>query len=320
MAPRHLVSEPERRHVIHHGFARGEHHRLHRTDDAGIVRERHPDPFVRDGGRGEGVVPRQPAERVPVGLVEVRAAPVPVRSHVGDAGEALDLLPHRRPGAARVGVGAEHLLPQRREERQMGVLAEVFLGDLELHHQRRPGHGAEQWTERLARLEIERPVLYLEQHVLAERAVLRREFIVRLADAVGGDRARVDERPPHHDAAVRGQGIGQHVGAVGMRAAVVLWAGLPLRVRLHDKSAEVRNGAVDLVHLAAPPRPDDGVARIGRGEAAQLDGRAEARREVHAQAVRTKHVGERGDLAEVLGRERRGIRVHVREHRAVDPE
>src|SRR5438034_663965 len=46
-------------------------------------------------------------------------------------------------------------------------------------------------------------------------------------------------------------------------------------------------GAVDLVHLAAPPRPDDGAARIGRGEAAPLDGRAAARREVPAQARTT---------------------------------
>ena len=46
------------------------------------------------------------------------------------------------------------------------------------------GHGAEQRMQRLARLEIERPVLHLQQHVGAELAIERLELGVGLLDAV----------------------------------------------------------------------------------------------------------------------------------------
>ena len=80
---------------------------------------------------------------------------------------------------------------------------------------------------------------------------------VRALDAVGIDVLVVDERAPHHDAAVRRQRVGQHVGAVGVRAAVVLRAGLAFAVGLDDEAAEVGNQPVDLVRLrlstTAPP-------------------------------------------------------------------
>ena len=174
--------------------------------------------------------------------------------------------------------------------------------------------------ERLARLEVERPVLHLQPHVVAECAFERHEFIVRLAHAVGGDFVRIDECAPHHDPAVRPQGVGEQVGAVGMGPVVILRPRLPLRVRLHDESAEVRHDPVDLVHLAPPPRTHRGVERVGRGEPAQLDRRAEARREIHAEPVRPEHSGEGCHLGEKVGREHAGVGIHIREHRAVDPE
>ena len=47
MAARHQVSEPKRRHVINHGFARAEHDRLYFSNESGFVGESHADPLVR---------------------------------------------------------------------------------------------------------------------------------------------------------------------------------------------------------------------------------------------------------------------------------
>ena len=82
---------------------------------------------------------------------------------------------------------------------------EVFLGDLEFHHQRRLRHGAEQRMERLARLKIDGAVLHLHQHVVGELAVERHELVVGLLGAIVGRFIRIDERAPDHDAAVRRQ-------------------------------------------------------------------------------------------------------------------
>jgi hypothetical protein len=46
---------------------------------------------------------------------------------------------------------------------------------------------------------------------------------------------------------VRRDRVGEQVGAVGMRAAVVLRTGLPFAVRLDDEAAEVGNALIDLV-------------------------------------------------------------------------
>ena len=53
---------------------------------------------------------------------------------------------------------------------------------------------------------------------------------------------------------------------------------------------------------------------------ADLDRGAEARGQVHADAVRAEDAGQGGGLGDVLWREARGVGVDVREHRAVDAE
>ena len=200
----------------------------------------------------------------------------------------------------------------------MGVFAEVFFRDLEFENERRLGHRAEERRERLARLEVERAVLHLNHHVVAKLSVERREFVVRLLHAVGRNVVAIDERAPDDDAAVRTHGVGEHVGAVGVRTLVVLRTRLSFRVRFDEETAEVGNRGVDLVGLGLPPRAYRGIERIGRLQSADLDRRAEARREVHVNAVRTKDAGERRDLLQVLGRQRLGVCVDVRERHAVD--
>ena len=144
-----------------------------------------------------------------------------------------------KPRSSGVGVGVEELLPHRRQVHEVVGLAEVLLRDLQLRHQRRLRHRAEQRMERLARLEVERAVLDLDEDVRAELSVERDELRVGALDAIGIDVRVVDEGAPHDDAAVGRERVGEDVGAVRMGAAVVLRPGLPFAVRLDDEAAEV---------------------------------------------------------------------------------
>ena len=164
-------------------------------------------------------------------------------------------------------------------------VAQILLRDLQFRHHRRARHRAEERAERLARLEVERSVLHLHDHVVAEAAVERRELEIRALDAIGVHVFVVDERAPHDDAAVRRDGVGEHVGAVGVGPAVVLRPRLSLAVGLHEEAAEVGNERVDLGRLVAPPARDAGVERIGRRQPAQSSRRREVGREVDADAV-----------------------------------
>ena len=327
VAAAHQVVQAQRGHVVDHRLARAHHHRHHRIDEARVGGEGHLHPLARDRLRVQVRVPGQAAEREPVGLVEVRAAPVAVAADVGHAGHAGELVSfertvddpgHGRARPARMGVGTQRLRVHRRQVGQVGGEAQVLLGDLELHHQRRLGHRPEQRMERLARLEVDRPVFDLHQHVRREPAVVRHELGVGLFGAVVGFFVRVDEGAPHHDAAMRRQRLGQHVGAVGVRAAVVLRPGLAFGIGLDQEAAESGNDAVHLVGLGLPPRPHRRVERIGGLEPADLDRRAEARAQVDLDPVRPEHPGQRRRLLQVHRRERLRAGVDVVEHRAVD--
>jgi hypothetical protein len=57
----------------------------------------------------------------------------------------------------------------------------------------------------------------------------------RLLVAVLGIVLRVDERAPQHDAAVGTECLGEHVGAIGMVASVVVRPRLPFGVGLDDQ-------------------------------------------------------------------------------------
>ena len=162
---------------------------------AGSLLARHPDPLVGDLGRAERRVPGEAPEGVPVGLREVVPAPVAVAAGVGDAGDAGAPVAVQRavedpgdgasPGPWRVGVGVEELLPHRRQVHQVrgewpryscvtwsSAISGVF------------GIAPKSGLERLARLEVERAVLHLHEHVVAELAVERHELEVGPLDAV----------------------------------------------------------------------------------------------------------------------------------------
>ena len=190
-------------------------------------------------------------------------------------------------------------------------------GALQLENQWRARHGAEQGRERLPRLEVERPVLHLDEGVAAELAVEWLEFVVGLPDAIGVAIA-VDEGAPHDHAAVRGQGVRQHLGPVGVRAAVLLRAGLSLGIRLDQEAAEVGNLSVDLGDLARPPGLDVAGQRVVRALAADLGRRAEPRREIHGDTVRPEGIGQGRHLVQVRGCQDLRVRIDVGKDRPVD--
>ena len=80
----------------------------------------------------------------------------------------------------------------------------------------------------LPRHEVDRAVLDLQKRVRAELPIELRELDVRALGPIGIDVFVVDERAPDDAAAVGSQSVGEDVGALGMSAAVVLRARLPL--------------------------------------------------------------------------------------------
>ena len=100
-------------------------------------------------------------------------------------------------------------------------MSEIFLRDLYLNHHLGLFHLSEQRAERLARLEIYRSVLYLDNHVTVELTVKRQKFIHSLHGAVLGCRG-IYKSAPHYNTAVWLQRIGNHIGSVCVCAAVIL--------------------------------------------------------------------------------------------------
>ena len=119
---------------------------------------------------------------------------------------------------------------------------------------------------------------------------------------------------------MRRESVGEHVGAVGVRPAVVLGAGLPLAVRLHQEAPEVGHQGVDLHGLGPPPGGHPGIERIGRRQAAEQAGGREVGREVDADAVGAKHRRNRRGLLQVGARQRPRVGIDVVEDGPVDPD
>src|SRR5688572_25806236 len=109
----------------------------------------------------------------------------------------------------------------------MGSKAEIFLCELKLHHQRRLRRGAKQGMKWFPWLKIDRAIFYLHQYIFSELAIQRFELIISLFETVGIFLIAVYKGAPYDNAAVRGHGICEHVGAIGMRTLIILGAGLP---------------------------------------------------------------------------------------------
>ena len=156
--------------------------------------------------------------------------------------------------AVRVRVGVEEFLPHRPQVHEVLRLTEVFLRRLDLRQRGRLLQRAEQRMKRLARLEVNRAVLDLDEDVRTELSVEPGELDVGAFRPVGIDVFVVDERAPDDVSAVLSHGVAEHVGPLRVVPAVVLRARLPLGIGFDEKAAEVGDERVDLIRLVLPPR------------------------------------------------------------------
>ena len=201
----------------------------------------------------------------------------------------------------------------------MARLAEILLRNLQLGHVGRLANLVEDGAVGLARLEVERSVLGLQDDVRTEFPVEGLELGDGLLHAVFTlVVGTVDKAAPHDDAAEGLQRLGQHVGTVGVRPFVVAGAGLSLAVGLDQEAAEVGNELIDLLGLALPPLSHLRVERVGSLGVAQCHGACEVDAQEDADAIGPKDVGNRLHLLQIVGGEdlRRGV--HVVQHGAVD--
>ena len=327
MAGAHDMREAQRRHIIDRRLARSHHHRDDRCNHPGIGGEGLRRPFARYSLGGQVRVPRHATERIPVRLVEDRPAPVAVDADIGDPGDAgqlvafqrsVDHLGDGRSLAPGQRIALQRLLEQRAQIGKVGRLAQIFLGDLEFHHQRRLGHRAEQRVEGFARLEVDRAILHLDDDIVGELAVERLEVAIGLLGAIVGIVMGIDEGAPHHDAAMRLDRSRQHVGAVGMGALIILRAGLALAVRLHQEAAEIGDRLVDFVGLGLPPGGNRRVERIGAFQAIQFHRRSPFDRQIDLDAIGAEQVGQRRRLGDIGRGQAVRLGIHIVEHRAVD--
>ena len=107
----------------------------------------------------------------------------------------------------------------------MPLLPEILLRDLKLDRLIRPSQHSKQRRRGLADLEVDRPVLDLEDDVVVERAVERLEVVHRGARTIVFDIAPVhevvvDKSAIEDDAAVRRQRPGHDVRGICVRASV----------------------------------------------------------------------------------------------------
>ena len=318
--------ESKGHHIVHCSLAGGHHDVLDRLDELLVISlcgdalgldEGLAYPLVGDLLGAESRVPAEAAEHVPVGLGEDVAGEVGVLAGIGHAGHAFDHLCHGRAFAIGISVAVKALLVSRAVINEMVGESEVLLGDLELHHHLGLVHLSEEGIEGLARLEVDGTVLDLNEDVVGEQSVKVLELFDGLVGAVGAGRA-VDEGTPHDDAAVGADGLSQHVGAVGVCAAVVLRAGLALGVGLHQEASEVRDGRINLISLVLPPLADLGIERVAARQSAEGDGAGPLDGQVSGNAVFAQDVGDLRHARDMLSVEDQGIGVDVVEGRAVD--
>src|ERR1043166_10055429 len=155
--------------------------------------------------------------------------------------------------------------------------AEILLRDLKFGNDLCLWHRSDLRMERLTRLKIDRTIFNLQQNVGGKLAVERLELFISCAGAVVIGFHVINKGAPNHYA-VMGRDRGcQHVGSIGVRSIVGAGSRLAFAVRFYEKTAEVRNQAVDLISLLLPPRNDFGCQRIRSLEATQVDWSREPR-------------------------------------------
>src|SRR5258708_25182400 len=177
--------------------------------------------------------------------------------------------------APRAHVKVENLFPHRNQKAKVPLLTRVFLRDLQLNGLVALFQSPEQRRGRLAHLEVDRPVFYLQYNVVVELAVQSLKIVVRRRGPVVLRIAPVHvvvihEAAIEDDASMRLERPRNYIRRIGMGAFVERRPEPSLRIRLEHEAAEVGNRGVDLVNRLRPPIRNRGFERVERRETAHL--------------------------------------------------
>ena len=201
----------------------------------------------------------------------------------------------------------------------MDALTEVFLGNLKFRHHRGLPNLVENRSVWFTGLEVEGTVLCLQDNILTEESVLRLELSYCLLHTVLTLMlVAIDETTPHHNAAIWFEGIGKHIGTVGMSAVVVAGTWLSFGVRLYEETAEVGDDRVNLLNLVLPPLRHGRVKRVSRFKAAKNHRCGEVDGQIGLYSVGTEDIRYGFHLIYIYSGEHLRRRVHIVKHRTVD--
>ncbi len=183
----------------------------------------------------------------------------------------------------------------------------------------------EERRDRLAHLEVDGPMLDLDDDVRLEGAVERVEVVIAGASAIGLEVVPVevivvDEAAIEHDSAVRFEGACDCVRGLCGRASVFGWPDAAFGVGLDDEAAEVGNQLVDLIYLLLPPRRDLRVYGIEGCEAADDLRAGEIDGERHAHSPWAECVCDARQLMQHRWIERAQVGVYVVDRASVEPD
>src|SRR5215813_164151 len=131
--------------------------------------------------------------------------------------------------------------------------SKVLLSELKLRHHLRVRHRSKKRMEWLTRLEVNRSVLYLQQHIGCEFTVKRTQVFISCAGPVITGLHVVDKRSPDYNAVMRSNSSCQHVCTVCVRAIVSARSRLPFTIGLDHKATKIGNSLIDFVTLFLPP-------------------------------------------------------------------
>src|SRR5207245_1228129 len=132
-------------------------------------------------------------------------------------------------------------------------------------------HCAEQRRGWLAYLEVDWPVLNLDDDIVVELAVEGMEVVVGGASAVSFRITPVqvmvvNEGAVEQDSGMRTKRSGNHVGSISGAAAILRRAGAAFGIRFDYESGEVGDPCIDCIDCLLPPCADSWIKRIKRVE------------------------------------------------------
>src|SRR5260370_8348066 len=167
----------------------------------------------------------------------------------------------------------QDLFPHRREKTKVARLPCIFLCNLKLNDLMRAPQATKQGRCGLAYLEVNRPILDLNDDVVGKLSIERMEIVIGGLGAVilsfpPVKMVVVNKRAIEHDAAMRLERPSDGIRGVRRGAIVRGRTKLPLRVSLYYKPAKVRHQAVNTINLLAPPSFNPTLHRLERGHSA----------------------------------------------------